>query len=234
MKTLIRTLAVFGVLAIAGRASFVGVYWDFQPNGGALALPTEIFGGTIVGMNQYGTNNPGFSTGPDPSTGYTGVNGGASGNHNANIAIMGGSTLDTAASTYFEFTLAPAAGMQIYVDSFEVGSFSTSLGPTNLTLLSNADGYTTPLWTGTTTNTSTWSLVTGTWNISLTAPVDASVTFRLYGWNGTGGDNNANWLIDDVTLGVVAVPEPPTYAAMLVGGALLGMRAWRRRKSPVA
>jgi len=124
--------------------------------------------------------------------------------------------------------------MQLQVDSFEVGSFSTATGPTKLTLLSNADGYTTPLWTGTTTNNSTWSLVTGTWNLSLTAPVDASVTFRLYGWNGTGGDNNVNWRIDDVTLGVVAVPEPPTYAAMLVGVALLGVRALRRRKSPSA
>ncbi len=229
MNRLIPNLAVFLLLAVAAHAQIIGAYWDFQPSGAPNTLPANITGGIFSGMNQYGTNNPGFSTGPDPSMGYAGLNGPASGNHNANIAIQGGSTLDTATSTYFEFTLTPSAGMQIEVTSFEMGSFSTALGPTNFTLLSSADGYTTALWTGTAAADSRWTMVTGTWNVSLTGPVDTPITFRLYGWNGVGGDNNPNWRIDDVTLGVVAVPEPSTIASMFVGVTLLGWRAWRRR-----
>jgi len=230
MKRLIIALAVFGHLAVAGHATIIGAYWDFQPGGAPNTLPANITDGVVAGFHQFGSNNPGFSTGPDPSTGYSGVNGAASGNHNANIAIVGGSTFDAATSTYFQFTLTPAAGTQLQAFYFEVGSFSSRLGPTNLTLLSSVDGYANPMWTASTYNDSAWHMVTGTWTGgTLTAPTDTSITFRLYGWNGIGGDNNANWQIDDMTLSVV--PEPPTVAAMLVGVTLLGLRAWRRRRA---
>ena len=91
----------------------------------------------------------------------------------------------------------------------------TILGTTTLTANSNWALYSLPM------STTTWA-------------VDAPVTFRIYGTDGTGGLVTPNWRIDDVTLSVVAVPEPSTYATLFLGVVLLGTRALRRRKTAVA
>jgi hypothetical protein len=235
MKTLIRTLAVFGMLALASRAQVVDAYWNF--NGGEsgsdspASLPANITGGSMGWGNEYSESNPGFNSSHNSAERYSG----ASGGHNANIAITGGSSLNIDSSTYFEFTLTPDSGFQLSATSFKLGSFSDEDGPTKLTLLASTDCFSTYTTLGSPVTVSadgSWHLVAFS-EISKTWTVDTPVTFRLYGYNGDGGNHNSNWRIDDVTFGVVAVPEPPTYAAMLVGVALLGLRTWRRRKSPV-
>ena len=235
MKTLIRTLAVFGVLAVVGRAQVVDAFWNFS--GGEVGsdeaawLPANITGGTISADNLYPESNLRFNSSHNSSERYLG----ASGGHNASVGIVGGS-LDTATSTYFEFTLIPDAGLQLSATSFQLGSFSDESGPTKLTLLASTDCFSTYTTLGSPVTVSadgSWHLIFFS-EISKTWTVDTPVTFRLYGTNGSGSDDTSNWRIDDVSLGVVAVPEPPTYAAMLMGVSLLGLRAWRRRQSPVA
>lgn len=237
MKTLLRSLAVFCVLSVAARAVVLDVYWNFACGDGDYtgSLPSNIAGpGIIAGINQFTGNNPLFNS-VNSSSGYSGSHGAASGIHNASIAVVGGA-LDMANSTYFEFTLAPSAGYQLKATSFELGSRSTAAGPTTLTLFASTDGFSTFSTLGspmTVAADSTWNLVTFS-GVSYTAALDTPVTFRLYGTDGAGGSIVSNWRIDDVALGVVAVPEPPTYAAMLVGVVLMGARALRRRKSAVA
>jgi len=249
MKTLIRTLAVYGVLAVAARAQTT-VYWNFSAGTGdydvGVGLPSNITGpGVISGNNGDPGYTPAFNV-AQPSMGYSGLQGLASGTYNASIEVQGfvgpiNSLADAInpTATYFEFSLAPSAGYALQASAFELGSRSKpgggGAGPTTLTLVASTDSFAsnfTQLGT-TTVSTGSWALATILFSTTTWA-VDSPVTFRIYGTDGTGGIGAANWRIDDVTLGVVAVPEPPTYAAMLLGGALLGLRAWRRRKSPVA
>ena len=230
MKTLLRSLAVFCVLSVTARATLIDIDWNFGGGSGAPAsIDPTITGGVIAGINQYVGNTPLFNS-VNPSFGYSG----ASGVHNASIAVVGGA-LDMANSTYFEFTIAPTSGLALEATTFQVGSRSSLTGPTTLSLFASTDGFTTSTLLGTTAvaNDSTWALASIA-SFSYTAAVDTPITFRLYGTDGTGGTSISNWRIDDAELGVVAVPEPPTYAAMLVGVVLMGARALRRRKSAVA
>jgi hypothetical protein len=65
---------------------------------------------------------------------------------------------------------------------------------------SSIDNYTTNIVTGTLTNTSTWVLKLNSLNIS--AGLGTAITFRIYGYNGTGSNiaNTANWRIDDLSI----------------------------------
>ncbi len=235
MKTLLRSVAVFCVLSVAARAVVLDVYWNFGGGDGDYtgSLPSHVTGpGVIGGVNEFTGNTPLFNT-VNPSSGYSGSHG-ISGFHNASIAVVGGA-LDMVTSTYFEFSLAPSAGYSLQATTFEVGSRSTASGPTTLTLFASTDGFTTSTQLGSASvlNNSTWALVSLP-GFDYAASLDTPITFRLYGTDGTGGSAISNWRIDDVDLGVVAIPEPPTYAVMLVGVVLMGARALRRRKSAVA
>ena len=241
MNAFFRTLALLGILTVTARAQTT-VDWDFSGGGGSGApiptLPPHVTGGTLAGFNEFQgppANNPGFNS-SNSSSGYPG----ASGNHNASIGIVTG-PLDPATSTYFEFTLAPTVGYQLTAVSFDLGTFSTALGPQTLTLLASTDNFATfsSLWTAPVANDSRWHLgsSTGTWLGNFTAAPNTPITFRLYGSDGIGGDNNSNWRIDDVSLGLIAtaspVPEPSTYLALLVGISLLGARKLRWGKSRI-
>jgi len=234
MKAFGSILAVFVAFALGAQAQ-VTIDWDFSGGGGSGApnptLPPNISGGTLFGTNEYPGNNPGFNS-ANQSGGYPG----ASGNHNASIAIQSGS-LDPLASTYFEFALTPASGYQLTATDLQFGTFSKGNGPQTITLLASVDGFTTFTTLGSATGlptTSTWTLVALS-SFSFSAAADVPITFRLYGSDGIGGSVSSNWRIDDVSLSITAtaVPEPSTFMALLVGGAVLGVRAWRRRKPAV-
>jgi hypothetical protein len=235
MKAKILALVVFGALAAVANAQ-VDVKWNFGVGGGSgipSTIPPNVTGGVIAWNNPYSGDVPTFAAdGVHPSTGYPG----ASGVHDGQIATVNGA-LDMINSTHFDFTLTPSASYQLDATSFQLGSYSeTAVGPQTLTLFSSLDGFTAPLWTASVTANGTWALVTGTFNSNnpLIAPLNTAVTFRLYASDGVGGSALTDWRIDDVDLGVIAVPEPSTYASLLVGVVVLGARALRRRKSAVA
>lgn len=236
MNAMLRSLAVFGVLAVAAQSQ-TAVYWNF---GGGSGAPLSLSANVTVPVNLFGNNeqpgnNPLFNS-VNSSFGYSGINGPSSGVHNASIGVVTG-PLDPVTSTYFEFTIAPAPGYSLQATDLQVGTFSNGNGPQTLTLLASIDGFTTFATLGSVTGlpiTSTWTLVTLS-SFSYSAATDVPITFRLYGSDGLGGVTSSNWRIDDLTFGITAaVPEPSTYATLLVGGLLLGARALRRRKPAVA
>lgn len=233
MKTL-RVLAAFSLAALAAHATPT-IYWNFMGgNGTPTNVPSNMTVTDLFGNNEQPGNNPLFDS-VSQSGGYSGVNGPASGIHNASIGIVSGA-LSVATSTYFEFTVTPTASYTLTATDLQFGSFSTLKGPTQLTFLASTDGFATStnLGSAAVLNNSTWALVTLP-SFAYTAATDTPITFRIYGSNGIGGVVASNWRIDDVSLGITAaVPEPATYASLLIGVGLLGVRALRRRKSPVA
>lgn len=110
MKAKIRSLAVFVVLTIAARAQ-TAVDWDFRGGSGVplslsanVSMPENLFG-----QNEQSGNHPRFN-GVKASFDYSGVNGPASGGHNASIGAVAG-PLDPATSTYFVFTVGTMAAL---------------------------------------------------------------------------------------------------------------------------
>jgi hypothetical protein len=145
-------------------------------------------------------NNNGATTlitNTSASSTYTG----ASGTYNAGAAARVGA-LSTAASgsAYFQFTITPNVGNAVSITGINFGSRSTSTGPLAYAIRSSIDNYATNISTGTLTNTSAWALKLNSVNIS--AAIGTAVTFRIYGYNGTGSNiaNTANWRIDDISV----------------------------------
>ena len=235
MKAILRLLAVFVLFGVAAHAQTT-IYWNFSTGTGSPnSLSANLSGAVIAGQNVDPLYTPAFDT-VNPSGGYSG----ASGIHNASIevnSVAGPVTLaNLGTATYFEFTVAPDPGYSLQATDFQLGSRSKlATGPTTLTLVASTDGFATFSTLGATALAAdnNWALVTLS-SFSYTAATDVPITFRIYGTDGTGGSVVPNWRIDDVTLGVVAVPEPSTYASLLVGVVLLGARALRRRRSAVA
>lgn len=235
MKAIIRLSALFVLFGVAAHAQTT-IYWNFSTGTGSPnSLSANLSGAVIAGQNGDPGYTPAFDT-VNPSGGYSG----ASGIHNASIevnSVAGPVTLaNLNTATYFEFTVAPDPGYSLQATDFQLGFRSKSAnGPNTLTLVASTDGFTTfsTLGTAALAANNNWALVTLS-SFSYSAAIDVPITFRIYGTDGSGGLPVSNWRIDDVTLGIVAVPEPSTYASLLVGGVLLGARALRRRKSAVA
>ncbi len=187
-------------LAVCGVASTGSVIWNFAT---AAPLSNTSVAATVSNIaygNNNGTTTSLIST-TSASTGYPG----ATGTQNASAASLTGA-LDTATSTYFEFTLTPVAGYNYTLTGMSFGSRSTSTGPQAYTLRSNQDNYTSNIATGTLLNNSVWALNTPA--VTSTTSANQPVVFRLYGHNGTGTPalNTANWRIDDLILNVSATP----------------------------
>lgn len=186
------------------------ITWNFGtvdggPSIPSSALPGGVTGGAITQGNNNGTTA--LVTTASASSGYTG----ATGNGNAGIAARTGA-LSTAAngSGYFQFTFTPVQGSRLHISAIAFGSRSTSTGPQSYALYTSTDNYTAPVATGTMPNNSAWALRTPTLT-PVTGILSTPITFRLYGYSGTGsaGVNNANWRIDDLAL-TVAVQTAPT------------------------
>ena len=246
MKTFLRLLAVCAVVAafsVTAKATiYADTYWDFGSN--PTHISTNVTGGVMTAGQFDPMYTPVMNDMGNPSSGYTGFNGPASGVHNAAVEtqnFVGPVTnlldANNPNATYFEFTLAPNPGLQLTATDFELGSRGKSaFGPTTLTLVASTDGFATDitiLGSMALVANNNWALYNLS-SFSYTAAIDTPVTFRIYGTDGTGGTGSSTWRIDDVTLSLVAVPEPSTYASLLVGVVVLGARAWRRRKSAVA
>jgi len=183
------------------------IYWDFTTASPTRGLPAEVTGGSVTQGNNNGTTV--LLTTTSASSGYAGV----SGTFNAGAAARIGA-LNTGAggSAYFEFTLTAPADKQLAVSAIAFGSRSTGTGPQAFALFSSADNFTAPLSSGILANNSSWRLLSASLP-GVTSSAGESLTFRLYGYNGTGSPsaNTANWRIDDLTLtvGLLAIPPVP-------------------------
>ena len=208
------------------------VYWNM----GAASPTSNNIGNLTVGDLTQGNNNGTTTmiTTTSVSSGYTfdlnGTSTSASGTNNAGAAARIGA-LDTGAngSAYFQFTLTAGTGYSGSLTAIGFGTRSTSTGPASFTLRSSADGYASDLATAT-GSTTTWSYKTASLATAASLAEGATVTFRLYGYGGTGSVQvgTANWRIDDmtVTATTTAVPAPGALALLGVAG-LIGAR--RRR-----
>ncbi|MBX3737952.1 MAG: immunoglobulin domain-containing protein [Candidatus Didemnitutus sp.] len=200
-------VAALTVTAVAPGA----VYWDFTTATPTSGLPADVSGGLVTQNNNNGTTT--MLTTTSVSSGYTG----ASGTFNAGAAArIGALNQGAGGSAYFEFTFTPDAGKQLLVTALSFGTRSTSTGPQAYAIYSSVDGYAAPIGSGTLLNNSTWTLQSPALT-AVTGAANAPVTFRIYGYGGTGspGAGTANWRIDDlkVTVATLLVPVAPTIVA---------------------
>jgi len=209
----VRAAILTAALSAAGATSAQTVYWNFGTSS-ANASPSantadSVSAGDVSIGNTLGTVTM-LST-ISASSGYTG----ASGQYNAgNAARTGALNTGSSGSAYFEFTLTPSAGRTLAVTNISFGTRSTSTAPQAFCLRSSLDGYAADLATGTIINNSTWALKSASLTATSSVPGSA-VTFRIYGYNGTGSPSSGtiNWRIDDLTVwanaAVGAATTPP-------------------------
>ena len=201
------------------------LYWNFGTSAGVATpsgLPADVTGGALTSGNNNGTTT--LLTTTSASSGYAG----SSGQYNAGAAARIG-TLSQAAggSAYFEFTLTPDYNKVLTVTGLSFGSRSTGTGPQAFAVFSSLDGFTTPVATGALGNNSTWALQAPTL-APVAAETGAAITFRIYGYNGTGSPaaGTANWRIDDLTLTIttaVGQPVPPAVVAVTPANGATGV-----------
>ncbi len=211
-------ILLFAALAFDGfgQTTFT---WNFGTTSGNAAPSGSLANVTVSSVTQ-GNNNGTTTllTNSSVSSGYTG----ASGAYNAGAAARTG-VLNTASSgsAYFEFTLTPDAGKIINLTTISFGTRSTSTAPQAYSLRSSFDSYASDIATGTISNTSAWALKTNT-GLTFTGTAGTAVTFRIYGYNGTGsaGANTANWRIDDLSIVVSLTSSgalnPPALTAAAI------------------
>jgi hypothetical protein len=209
-----RSLLLTCLFVIASTIIFAqNLQWNFtSATAIANTVPNNIIPPVIVVQgNNNGTTT--LITTTSASSGYAG----ASGTSNAGVAARTG-VLNLAAngSAYFEFTVTPDVGFTFYLTALQFGSRRTATGPQAYALRSSADGFVNDLATGAFLTSSVWELKSNS-GILLSSAIP--VTFRLYGYNGTGtpAAGTANWRIDDLDFSVTTLP---TSAAPVINSAL--------------
>jgi len=185
------------------------VTWNFgtasgnaAPSGGVPVSNLAI--GNISQGNNNGTTTLLTTTSPSSTSDYPT----ASGQYNAGAAAFVGA-LNVNTSTYFEFTLTPAADYSVTLNAISFGSRSTGTGPAAFSVRSSLDGYNANVATGSLSTSSIWVLNTPS-TTSTTSLTGTPVTFRIYGHSGTGSPSagTANWRIDDLSISVEVKPSP--------------------------
>lgn len=94
---------------------------------------------------------------------------------------------------YWQFTLTASAGYQIAVNSIVIRGQRSGSGPTDAALRSDADSYGANIGTqsGLQNNSTVISFA------GLTLANKSSITFRVYGWETSGGASGGTWRIGD-------------------------------------
>jgi len=201
-KRIIPTLVLimFGLFSLSAQ----NIIWNFGTGGAGNAAPstntsTNMTGTPLVSQgNNNGTTT--MLTTFSVSSGYSG----ASGEYNAGAAArIGALNTGTSGSAYFQFTLTPASGYTFTLTSISFGARSTGTGPQAYSFRTSLDTYGSDYATGSILNNSVWSLYTNS-GLTITSGIGTAVTFRIYGYDGTGAPaiNVANWRIDDLSLTV--------------------------------
>lgn len=186
------------VMAAITHAQTIG--WNFTTASPSVTT-ANISVSDISRGNNNGTTNELITTVSVSNT-YPGFS--AGGNAGA-AARTGALNLASNGSAYFEFTLTPANGYSFNVSGISFGTRSTSTGPQAYSIRSNTDNFSTDIVTGSiaASSSTTWFLKS---HANLSFQSATPVTFRIYGYNGTGSPsaNTTNWRIDDLLLTVNA------------------------------
>ena len=115
------------------------IVWDLGTNAGNTAPSSNRVSNLTASVISQ-LNNNGVTTllsAASPSSGYLG----ASGQHNAASSVVAG-PLDLSTSTYYQFTLTPKTGHEVFLTSISFGTRSTSSGPTNVAVYTSDDDFT--------------------------------------------------------------------------------------------
>jgi len=188
-----RKLYLVVLVFLLPAMSYAQITWDFSSATPLSGVPAGVTVSAIAQGNNNGTTT--LLTTTSASSGYTGATGGNNAGAAANVGAFRADT-----TTYFEWTLTPAAGVAITVSQINFGSRSTGTGPQAYDIRTSLDNYATAAASSTLTNNSTWALFTNT--ISIGGASGQAITFRLYAYNGAGNasKNTANWRIDDLSV----------------------------------
>lgn len=197
----------------------------------ALALTSTLSAQTLftnpITATNPNTANP-FSAGQitQPNLTATGIGRGSgltSSNANDRYSATSWNSASLDANDYFTWTLTPATGYTLSLTNLIYTAQTSGTGPSNFSLRTSADTFTTSL--GTPTATGATITLTGASFQGLTS----SLEVRLYGWAATS--TSGSFSVNDFSFNgsMSAVPEPSTYAT-LAGAAALSFSCWQRRR----
>lgn len=180
--------------------SAFSIYWNMQlptpaTHPSSLLTASDISQGVNFGTTSFLTSNSASLNS------YTG----ASGDNNAALACRTGPLNKTATgSSYFSFTISAVSGYKFLLQSIALGLRSTNSGPQTWSIYSSVDNFTTPIYTSSLTNNSSWVFQ----QHSISSSYQEVVAYRIYGFDGVGtaAINIANWRIDDLELSGQVVP----------------------------
>ena len=191
-----KTLEVSGSVGTAEGGETAEVYWNFNTAAPSSNQTVTFTVGELSRGNNFGNTTQISAT--SPSSGYSGFSGG---NNSAATARIGPLNTGGNGSAYFEFTVSPSPGVNFELKGLSFGARSTSTGPKAYALRTSADNFSSSLIQGVSSNNSTWVLNS---HSEVGFSSNSSITFRIYGFNGTGspGSGNANWRIDDLKLNI--------------------------------
>lgn len=180
--------------------SAFSIYWNMQlstpaTHPSSLLTASDISQGVNFGTTSFLTSNSASLNS------YTG----ASGDNNAALACRTGPLNKTATgSSYFSFTISAVSGYKFLLQSIALGLRSTNSGPQTWSIYSSVDNFTTPIYTSSLSNNSSWVFQ----QHSISSSYQEVVAYRIYGFDGVGtaAINIANWRIDDLELSGQVVP----------------------------
>jgi hypothetical protein len=228
-RVTIALLTIAGCVCASSAKAQFSLTWNFDATTPSSALPSGMSQAPeITQHNNNGTTT--LLTSTSASSGYAGASGG---NNAGAAARIGALDFGTSGSVYFQTVLTPDTNYQLTLSSISFGSRSTSTGPQYFTVTASYDGITNQtIATGSLLNNAVWGMQTPALT-SITATAMSPITLRIFGHDGSGSavTGQANWRIDDLTIGgsLTAIPEPSTYGAITGALALVGTLLYRRR-----
>ena len=195
----------FGLAATQAFGATIG--WNFTDLNAVFDTGTQLnfTVGSISIANSFGSVTTPISS-TSASSGYTGATGtGNIGNAVNNAAFS------TSTSPYTTVTFTPDSGYSLQITKVDFGMRSTATGATSYALYSSVDNYASPVFTGTNTANSAWTLKTNA-AFALNGAVNTPVTLRLYTYGGASnaGSGTINTRLDDIAITLTASTGPST------------------------
>ena len=226
--SLLRAITLLSVVCSSSAYSQILLSWNTAGNLGTETTEASVFN------NSYLTSSS-LTMGTITAAGNANRFGGSGWFNTGNTAA--GSTQSEAISgnDYIQFIVTPTANSVFTPTSFTfIWDFSSS-GPKSVALRSSNDSFAANIGSLTNMTASTSAIK----SISITgmASISSSVTFRLYGFGGTGTggtggfDTTTGATTPNVILYGTAIPEPSSAAALFGIAAIAGVGLRRRRRA---